>query len=165
MFGATSSPVDTGPILLITALELGRPILAKVPVSRNVNILCSIEPAPKGRSNRHERTKDVINNYDIGLDELIQLQPVRFRYNGQGGTNDDPDDKVRYGLVAQAVQPIVSEMVFHTPDMSAPDKPSVLLPDQLSVDNNQLIYAAINAIKELSAKVTALEAQISAPKV
>jgi hypothetical protein len=88
-----------------------------------------------------------------GLAEVIQLQPVSFEYNGEGGLLDD--GTTHYGFVAQDAQASLPEAVHVMPPPSA----SVQNPlsNQLAFDNGTLIAATVNAIKELAARVVALE--------
>ena len=91
-------------------------------------------------------TKRDIQPYTRGLADLVQLEPVTFKYNGRGGTVDD--DQQMYGLVAQQVQPIVPEIVNTT---QAGDE------ELLGVDSGRLTFAMLNALREIEARLRALE--------
>ena len=128
------------------------------------------------------RIKNVGSEYTQGLDAILQLRPVSYTYRG----NDTPTEDVNaivtegdiskptasaapypasmhynaanegrefIGLVAQEMEAIFPDMV--TQGNGFID--GVAVTDLRTVDPSNLIYALINAVKELSAKVTALE--------
>lgn len=97
-----------------------------------------------------ERTKRDVQPYRTPADSLARvngLEPVMFKYNGAYGTVDD--DQQMYGLIAQQVQPVLPELVTAR---------SVDETEVLGVDSGRLIYALVNAVKALTARVEALEA-------
>jgi hypothetical protein len=88
------------------------------------------------------RAKRDIHPYDTkGLQAVLGLNPVRFRYLGS--------DVHRYGLVAQEVLPVVPEMV------------SVGQDNLLAVNPTHSVFLLINAVKELAAENALLEARIA----
>ena len=92
--------------------------------------------------------------YGAGLEEIEHLVPIVFKYNGLGGTTDD--DRVCYGLDASQVQPVLPECVgTRTAQLGPYDTQETEL---LTLDASCIIWALINAVKELSARVAALEA-------
>ncbi len=97
------------------------------------------------------RMKTVDGAYAAGLAELRQLNPVRYRYNDPSYA--DPD-KEYIGLVAQDVEAVMPEMVSQTRGEIAGQP----VEDLRALDNSALIYAAVNAIKELADRVDTLEA-------
>jgi hypothetical protein len=92
--------------------------------------------------------KSDIASYDRGLVEVLALRPITYLYNGKGGM----PTRTRFaGLIADEVESVMPEMVGST-----------VLSDDLevtTVDTGPLIFALVNAVKELSAKVAALEAK------
>jgi hypothetical protein len=90
--------------------------------------------------------RDVVE-YRSGLSEILQLNPIVYSYNGKGGL---PTDARYAGLLAEEVEPVMPEMVgsMKLADLDVP-----------TINTGPLIYALVNAVKELSAKITALEAQ------
>jgi hypothetical protein len=80
-----------------------------------------------------------------GLAEVIQLEPVSFEFNGEGGLHDD--GVTRYGFIAQEAQACLPEAVRVPPSS-----------DHLTIDSGTLLAAMVNAIRELAARVNALEA-------
>ncbi len=92
------------------------------------------------------RMKTVDGSYDVGLQELLQLEPVRYHYK---------TDSVRefVGLVAQQAEKIMPEMVTRV--RGEVDGKEV--DDLRTMDTTALMYAVINALKEVSARLDALE--------
>jgi len=130
------------------------------------------------------RIKTVTGEYEAGLHELLMLTPKKFVYKGNDTqtapahyvnpleTNPVPrtdpvvvpyensphshaakTSKEYIGLVAQDAEPIMPELVTRTPGFI--DGQAVN--DLRVLDPNALTYALINAVKELSARVVALE--------
>jgi hypothetical protein len=115
-----------------------------------------------------ERVKREVAAFTRGLKEIVALKPITYFYNGLGGTIDT--GKRRIGLIAQDVAPHIPEMVFETPgsptDMTNTRKDIVRdprLPGQLSMDEKPLLFALVNAVRELSERIVALEAKGAAP--
>jgi hypothetical protein len=98
--------------------------------------------------------KQDIAPYTRGLEAIMALNPVEFRY--AAGTPFAPEDEPSrplFGLMADEVRPVVPEIVGSTTG-------TVRGVEGVSIDTlepGNLIYALINAVKELSAKVAALE--------
>ena len=140
-----------------------------------------------------QRIKNVVGDYEIGLDEITQLQPRRFKYKGNNtpdvpgyglGTRDpdsgeeEPEipgdlqapyrDSPHYrlavagtevvGFVAQEVEAVMPAMVQKTEAYIDGEK----VDDFLVLDTNDLTFALVNAIKELSAKLDQANARIAA---
>ena len=131
-----------------------------------------------------ERIKEVVGDYETGLAEIIQLQPRRYVYKGNDtfggppGTDfanpDAPravpattapyEDSPHYqmavdgtevaGFVAQEVEVVMPAMVTQT--TAYIDGAEVT--DFRTLDTTNLTLALVNAIKELAARVEALEA-------
>lgn len=101
------------------------------------------------------RVKTDVTPYTLGVSALNQLRPVDYIYNGDYGTPDN--GVVQTGLIAQEVlttplASMVGTRVYIDPDTGV----ETTLYD---LNTNQLVFALINAVKELSARVTALEAK------
>jgi hypothetical protein len=107
------------------------------------------------------RVKDEIVPYEGGLALIEALpRPVRYVYNGRGGT---PRGFHGVGFVAQELQPVCPEAVTAvTPVPSGSTADQDALPDQLGVDTTPIMFAALNAIKELSSQVQALTQRVTA---
>jgi hypothetical protein len=101
-----------------------------------------------------ERLKHNVEDYKRGLDALAGLRPVTYQFNGKGDTADD--GRVFTGLIAQEVREVMPEMVgTRRGRLNKDDEEET---DLLTLDATSLIYALLNAVRELSAKVAALEA-------
>lgn len=138
--------------------------------------------------NSDARIKNVLGDYDSGLDEILALQPKRFTYKG----NDTPeaphdplsemtgpdgkvmreappemtvpylnslhyqaavDAKAYIGLIAQETEGVMPELVEQREGYIDGEPVS----DLRSIDATPLVYALINAVKQLNARIEALE--------
>ncbi|MDX1406864.1 MAG: tail fiber domain-containing protein, partial [Saprospiraceae bacterium] len=90
------------------------------------------------------RLKQDIRDYRAGLEDILRIRPVRFRYNALSGY-DTSDTHV--GVVAQELQEVAPDMV------SSFDKDGETY---LEVDNSDMIYMLVNAVQELHAQNTQL---------
>jgi hypothetical protein len=113
-----------------------------------------------------DRTKQDVATYASGLDEILQLEPISFKYNGEGGTPND--GKTYYGLSAQSTQPIMPELVInmdqpvvHLTEGYTLPRADTMLEGQLGTDLGPIPLALVNAVKTLAARVEALENQLS----
>lgn len=100
------------------------------------------------------RSKQDITAFKDGLNHILRLNPVQYKYNGKFGT---PINGTKYiGLIAQEVQEIAPYMVFTKKyntatleEEESPDyKPQNHEKDFLALDSSALIYMFINAFKE-----------------
>ena len=102
--------------------------------------------------------KKDITEYEKGLSEILKLRPVYFKYNGKAGTVLNEDN---VGLIAQEVQVIFPKAVEefeYSPDTKPVE--GVVMEKYLSFSFNEVQYALINAVKELSAKVDELQSRL-----
>lgn len=90
------------------------------------------------------RLKKNVQPLSYGLAEIVALNPVRFDYN-----EDESDDSKRMGFVAQEVLPVIPEVVTGEENTF------------YGLSATELIPTMVNAIKELSAKVEALQARVA----
>lgn len=93
------------------------------------------------------RLKDVGERFTRGLEALEGLEPVHYRYR-EGNPLGLPSDREYVGLVAQQVETAI---------------PEALEPNDtgyLHVNNDPILWAMLNGIKELRAQVAAKEARI-----
>lgn len=95
-----------------------------------------------------ERVKENIIPFTRGLAEIKQINTKLFNYTYN-------KDRTVAGVIAQELENIIPEAVeignFNTPDNSQS------FTDFRMVDQTTLFYTMMNAIKELAAKVEALE--------
>ena len=116
-----------------------------------------------------ERDKTDITDFTKGLDIINALRPVTYRWDSRTryGTEEDPygtpdgskkSDKINVGLIAQEVETVEKANGYASSDddMLFIHKSTDGLNYGLTYE--KLIPVLINAVKELSTKVTALEA-------
>jgi hypothetical protein len=100
------------------------------------------------------RVKEDVQDLELGLAELRQVRPVRFRYNGRAGTTAG---QAGVGVLGQEIETIVPETIRR---VSVTDEPE--LDDMRVFDPSALTYVLINAVKELAARVEHLEQALAA---
>ncbi len=129
------------------------------------------------------RIKNITGDYKSGLDEILKLKPRTFTYKGNDTSQpptsapvgleaegDKTAPTVPYvnsphaaaakagqefiGLIAQEAQTVMPEMI--TEEAGYID--GVQVDDLLRLDPNALVYALINAVQTLTARIEALEA-------
>jgi hypothetical protein len=88
--------------------------------------------------------KNSIEPLSYGLTEILQLQPKTFYYN-----SDTAKSSLKYGFVAQDVQPIMPDIVRPIGNGS----------DKLGLESDGIYVTMVNAIKELSAQIKELSAK------
>jgi hypothetical protein len=97
--------------------------------------------------------KDVVD-YSDGLDLILNTTPKVFSYNGLAGTSDD--GKKHVGIIAQDVAqkaPYMFTKTFRKLNPSDSDTTELYMYN----GGTDFIYALINAVKELNAKITSLK--------
>ena len=105
------------------------------------------------------RIKNVTGSYSAGLDEVTRLNPVRFTYKGNDGdAHALVKGKTFIGLVADEAMRAMPEMV----SLSDGEIDGRKVSDLKLLDPTALIYALCNSVKELNAKIQALEAILDA---
>jgi hypothetical protein len=98
------------------------------------------------------RIKTEIGDYSFGLEQVLQLRPVEYRYKGNDG-EAHPTDKQHVGLIAQEAEQVMPGMVTlceGTIDGEA-------VSDLRRLDTSELIFALVNSVKELTARIRVLE--------
>ena len=93
------------------------------------------------------RIKTVEGAYMSGLAAVLALRPVEYRYKS------DPS-KLHVGLVAQDVEDVMPEMVTKGDGEIDGEK----VTDLRTLDTTALIFALVNAVRELTAEIDALKA-------
>lgn len=91
------------------------------------------------------RIKVVQGEYTLGLSEIERVRPIEYRFNGQHGIADD--GRLHVGIIAQEIRAIFPNTITEGSD---PDR-------MLSFNQDELVYALINSVKTLSARVKELE--------
>lgn len=106
------------------------------------------------------RLKKDIKPFEMGLDKILGINPVTYKYNGLGQHEADTSD--RLGVIAQDIEKVAPELVvrrmvyLHEGDQ---EKTEVK-----AVNYNSFTYMLINAIKELYAKWSSDHEQIENQK-
>lgn len=102
-------------------------------------------------SSSDDRLKRNVAPYYAGLKHVMRLRPISFEYNGEG---DSPDDgRTYYGLSANATQKVMPELVHEMADAK--------LPGQLALDAGPLVFALVNAVKDLAERLDDIEDRIA----
>jgi hypothetical protein len=86
------------------------------------------------------RLKTVNGSFRAGLEAILKLRPVRYRYKAQNALGIK-DNEEHVGFVAQEVQKLIPEAV-------SPDNQGYLI-----VNNDPILWAMLNAIKEQQAQI------------
>ena len=102
------------------------------------------------------RIKKDIGVYNKGLDDVTSLNVITFKYNGAYGTKDD--GVTRVGLLAQDVQQ--SRLASLVESYKYVDEKTGEETEIYILNPSELQFTMINAIKELEARVKALEAKL-----
>lgn len=90
------------------------------------------------------RLKKEVSPLRLGLEQLRQVRPVTYKYNGLGGTADDGHEYV--GVIAQELEKIFPGMV--TTRKGKLHESDAAQTDLKVVDPSALTYVLINAVKE-----------------
>jgi len=106
------------------------------------------------------KVRDSIVAYTTGLDAITQLKPVTYKYNGKAGL---PKDQTFHGLVADDVETVMPEAVgrailgqrpaMNDGDVDEPGE------EYRTLDQTPLLFALINAVKELKSELDELKAK------
>lgn len=94
------------------------------------------------------RLKENIQPYADGLQQVLQIKPVRYHYNAASGYDTKPE---YIGIIAQELQTVAPYMVG---TLNKEDK------EYLSVDNSAMTYMLINAVKEQQQQIEILKKEI-----
>jgi len=100
-----------------------------------------------------KKSKKNVKDFDKGLDAVMALNPISYRYNGKAGT---VDDMPHVGIFAQELQKVAPELVstFEHTDMSGVNPmtgeglENATKSEFLRIDDTAVKYMLINAIQE-----------------
>jgi hypothetical protein len=99
------------------------------------------------------RIKTETGEYTKGLDAVLSLRPVTYRYNGKAGMVDDGEDKI--SIIAQEAINAFPECVgSYMTKLNEDDEEET---EVLNWNGHALTFALVNSIKELAARLEALE--------
>ena len=103
------------------------------------------------------RVKNVLHSYEKGISAIKQLNPVVYRLNGLYGSKDNGKDHV--SVIAQEVAVSWPEMVGTYTHVEKKDDGTEISTELYNINANDIKWAMVNAVKELSAQVDALKAR------
>ena len=99
------------------------------------------------------RIKTETGEYTKGLDAVLSLRPVTYRYNGKAGMVDNGEDKI--SIIAQEAINAFPECVgSYMTKLNEDDEEET---EVLNWNGHALTFALVNSIKELAARLEALE--------
>ena len=106
------------------------------------------------------RIKTVTGDYTAGLDEVLQLRPVSYVYKGNDAPPKQPsptklvEGRRFVGFVAQELEQIMPDMVSKRTGYVDGKR----VADLRDVDVSSLVFALVNAVKDLKAEIDELKA-------
>ena len=103
------------------------------------------------------RLKKNIQDYTKGLDLLKQINPRTWIYNGKGGSAEGAEG---LGVVADEIEQVLPSVIRTVPGKLNPEDTEKT--NIKHVDTTEITWLLVNAVKELSAKVDAQAAEITA---
>jgi hypothetical protein len=95
------------------------------------------------------RLKEDVSDYTRGLAAIRQVRPVSYRYNGRAGTEAGAEG---IGIIGQEIEAVLPETITRC------RLPEGGMDDLRIYDSGALVYALVNAVKELAQRVETLEA-------
>lgn len=99
-----------------------------------------------------ERLKDEVRPFNLGLNELLGINPVYFKYNGLGGLPTDGGEQL--GVIAQEIEKVAPALVVKKKViLNAHDKFNTEIK---AVDYGAFTYVIINSLKEMYGMVQEL---------
>ena len=104
-----------------------------------------------------ERLKKDITSFTDGLNVILQINPVKYKYNGKAGM---PIDQENIGILAQEIQKVAPYTVgifkyteSNSTDRNIPKNET----EYLSFNSHALTFVTINAIKEQQKQIDELQ--------
>lgn len=152
--------IDSSNNDLLTVRNDGRVTIGIV-ASPSYSLQLAADSAAKPTTNTwtiasDERIKTNVQPYAKGLAEICQVNPITYDYNGKGGMAAGPGG---VSILAQELQPVFPECVgSYKAKLEETDEEET---DILNYNGHAITFALINAVKELNAKVEALEARVA----
>jgi hypothetical protein len=96
-----------------------------------------------------ERLKRNVQDYQVGLETLLKLQPKSFEFNGENGL---PEGEKGVGLIAQEAQAVYAPFIRSHPGTIGGKETEVLC-----LNISDLSWMLLNSIRELDTRLRALE--------
>jgi hypothetical protein len=134
-------------------------IVANDPTNGGLTILNGTAYKPNGgmwAALSDARIKKDVRPFDLGVEQLGQVRPVRFEYNGLGGTLNDGREYV--GVIAQELEKVAPFMVSSRKAKLHDRDPAET--DIKNVDGTAFTYMLINAVKAQQQIIVEQEARI-----
>jgi hypothetical protein len=113
----------------------------KLDVNGNIRATGTIQPSDA-------RLKDIIKPYNRGLSEVMQIQPIYYKYKQQNALGLDSTD-VHVGVTAQSVQGIIPEAVSKSGD------------GYLTLDKDPIVWALVNGMQEQQKEIEQLRQELN----
>lgn len=92
-----------------------------------------------------ERLKGEVHSFNLGLDELLGINPVYFKYNGLGGLPTDGGEQL--GVIAQEIEKVAPSLVVKKKVKLNPK--DNFDTEIKAVDYGAFTYVIINSVKEI----------------
>lgn len=108
--------------------------------------------------------KKDVQSYEMGLEDVLKLNPVTYQYNGKAGIEDT--EKRHVGLIAQEYQKVAPDAVskFSYTEVFAQEDDQAYKTGKteefLAIDPSQITYMLVNAIKEQQEVITQLQEEV-----
>lgn len=96
------------------------------------------------------RVKDDVSDFTAGLDAVRKVRPVRYAYNGKAGTEAGAKG---IGVIGQEIETVLPEAIRRV----VTDLPEPGLEGLRLYDSDPLLYALVNAVKELAERLDRIE--------
>jgi len=108
------------------------------------------------------RLKTILDTIDHPLEKVKELSGVRFRFNDTAKSLGLNDNDVHVGLIAQDVQSVLPEVVKPAPfDWNPATLTSISGSNYLTIQYEKIVPLLVEAIKEQSNRIEALEARLA----
>lgn len=106
--------------------------------------------------------KNVVGDYEKGLNEILELNPIIYKYNGNGGIKTTNTKHI--GLLEKEYLKVAPEAAS-TYSYTQQGKASKTNEEFTNLDASQIIYMLINAVKEQQTIIDNLKEEFKASKI
>jgi len=97
------------------------------------------------------RLKEVKGPYEGGLAEILQVEPVIYQLLAH------PEYGDQIGVIGQEIEEVMPETITLVEGTIEREGETITVPDLRQFDANAILWALVNAVKELEARVAILE--------
>lgn len=106
------------------------------------------------------RLKGESTRVSYGLNEILELEPVNYRYNGKANLDTE---SLHYGLIAQDLQKVMPNLVSEfVHEVRSEDNSEVIDEETyLKINSGALTYILINAVKEQQELINELNDKVN----